>query len=239
MRYEISQLPLPPVFAENRVPGAWRWPGSGLPTVGSRITLLPEAQPTALPATAGPPKRWDSKAIIIAVCVVVGAIGGYGLHDLISRLRAADAEQASIQKQISDAIAAVKVCTKGSTYAEFRMRQLALETCYEANKRYLTTIGDDFARLSTLMRACDHCWSRAQQGELAMMFPGTNGVGRLEDLNAMEILNPSIRNKLNLDLDNQLKDPDFYPSTYVRRALGLIDEQCDSVLVGLRERRTR
>jgi len=50
------------------------------------------------------------------------------------------AEQQAIQQarqHFREAVAAMKVCTQGSTYAEFREQRVALETTYTANQSAL------------------------------------------------------------------------------------------------------
>ena len=61
------------------------------------------------------------------------------------------------QAEFRKAIAAMKVCTQGSTYAEFREKRLALETCYTANESFLATTNT--TKLLELAQAAEDLWN--------------------------------------------------------------------------------
>lgn len=124
-----------------------------------------------------------------------------------------------------EALAAMKVCTRGSTYAEFRKQRLAIETCYEVNKPFLTGVADEFQELSALMQACDTVFPSAVRYSEIPVSPGDRELWK-----AMVTLNPPLAAKTNLSYAEMQKDHDFFKDIAVRRALTMIDERCDNLI---------
>ncbi|MGD0206223.1 MAG: hypothetical protein ABSC89_01225 [Verrucomicrobiota bacterium] len=148
------------------------------------------------------------------------------------------AEQEAIQKSrqnFREAVAAVKVCTDGSTYEEFREKRLALETSYTANEPALADKSKDFKQLLQLMKATDALW------DYQIKFPeielsagkGSGWVAHgwaLDPWEAMLIIKPQVAEKADYKGEQLRNDPDFYAKNYVRRGLTLISKQCDAIL---------
>ena len=180
-------------------------------------------------------------AVAILLIIVVVNLTASIKRNHEAKLQSAELQtkrQAAIQ-QICHAIAALKICTQGSTYSEFRQRKLDLETCYESNRPQLSTSSNEIEHLTQLADACDHCWSEYISGKLIwnsdgvlLLFPYKGNQGNLD---AMKIITPSITNKLAYTTDEMEKDPDFYAKNYVRRGLAMINLQCDDLLQTLQK----
>lgn len=147
----------------------------------------------------------------------------------------AQEENQAARQKLRECLAAVRVCTKGATYTEFRKQRLAVETCYGANKGHLSAFDQDFRRLSALMEASDICWQREIRFPTLAMNPSTATQYAQDQLNAMQVIYPSITNKLGLDFNQREKDPMFYARNYVHIGLRKIDDQCELMLVTLDE----
>jgi hypothetical protein len=78
------------------------------------------------------------------------------------------AEQVAEQKARQDfrlAVAAMKVCTQGATYTEFREKRMALETYYTANSIAITN-ASAFVNLDEMLQATDVLWNYKLSGNV-------------------------------------------------------------------------
>ena len=130
--------------------------------------------------------------------------------------------------KLRDEVATMKVRMNGAIpYQDFQEQKIGVESCYEANKKYLAGV-TNFERLDDLLITCDYCWSYSIQtgGEVAF-----NPNVRNEDRLAMIIcIGPSITNKMNFTLAERRNDLDFSPRTCAEHAQQLIVQQCDLLL---------
>lgn len=172
----------------------------------------------------------------VALCSFALLLCGcdHSKRDAADRARkAAEGERQAARQSFRQTLAAVKITTKGSTYDEFRRERLAVEACYEANKQHLSTLSGGFQRLDALLKACDYCWTwQIRFPEMSMRPVNGGEIGN--SLEAMQTITPSISSKLDLSYQQREKDPDFYAKNYVRRALRLIDDQCEMMLAQVR-----
>jgi hypothetical protein len=122
------------------------------------------------------------------------------------------------------AVAAVKVCTQGSTYDEFRDKRMALETCYTANQSSLADEATAIERLVSVMKATDLLWDR--QIKYPLVELSTSG----DEWSAMLVLCPAISGKSSYTWQQRQKDADFNPENYVKLGLILVSKQCDELL---------
>lgn len=163
----------------------------------------------------------NSKSIVaclIAATLIVG-LSGCGKSE-------AEKKRDEDRQKVKEAIAAVSVRTKGSTYAEFRQSRLDFETCYEANKSSLTDLDDQLSTLSQIMSATDYCWNDSIKfAESPLPIPNDK-----EGEAAACIILPSISEKLNYTWDQRMHDRDFNPKNFVTRGLTKTQQQCDSLL---------
>lgn len=156
---------------------------------------------------------------------------------LAAHMRAEAAHQAELavtrqtQQKFREAVAAVKVCTQGSTYSEFREKRLELETCYAANQAVLTDEADEFKRLSGWAKDTDVLWDWSNQYP-GMELPsgGDTNTWIGEKWGAMLIINPQVATKAGYTSEQCRHDPDFYANNYTKRGLSLISVQCDELL---------
>ncbi len=147
-------------------------------------------------------------------------------------------EKHDAQQKFKEAIAALKVCADGATHDEFRQAEMNLRTSFEVNKAYLDNVLGDFSQLNAIMGACDYCWTREQTSNFPM------GLYKPE-LIQMQILNPSITNKLNFGYYEQIQDdnekvntlaermkqdPDFSPKHNVSLGLSEISKLCEQIV---------
>ena len=136
-----------------------------------------------------------------------------------------------VHEKFREAVAAMKVCTQGATYNEFREKRLALETCYTANQTALADSSAAYNHLAQVMDAIDILWNF----EITWQFPPTEpfiypGVNQSEWA-AVLIINPSVAAKAGTkDIVQCENDPDFNAENYVHRGLTLISSQCDDLL---------
>lgn len=137
------------------------------------------------------------------------------------------AEQ-SARQQFKQAVAAVKVCTQGSTYQEFREKRLALATCYTANQSAVEP--STIQNLLPLLDATDEMWAWTIKWK-TLELPTDNGDGTIgHPWDAMKIITPSVTLKSDFTWQQRRKDPDFYADNYVKRGLTQISDQCDELL---------
>jgi len=137
---------------------------------------------------------------------------------------------AQARHEFRERIAALNVASAGSTYAEFRERRLAVETCYAANQSLLPAQQSDFTGLSFLLAACDTCWRKSQ---LSIAAGDTHFLYTPEERNALVIINPAVSNKLNLPVARRFSDPDFDATYNTKLALTEIHLLTSRILAGL------
>ncbi|MDE2105436.1 MAG: hypothetical protein KGL39_49875 [Patescibacteria group bacterium] len=116
-----------------------------------------------------------------------------------------------------NAIAAMKVCTEGSTYAEFREKRMALETCYAANQSILQV---DTSELFKAVDATDKIWN------FSIKFPNLT-VDYDSSSAAPELINMAINATKK---GFQVPTPTSTTLSYVQLGLTLISIQCDDLL---------
>lgn len=139
------------------------------------------------------------------------------------------------RQRFREAVAAMKVCTQGSTYSEFREKRLALETSYTANQSALADEASQIDQLEKVMIATDALWEWQIKFSLHELpsGPGSGWVadGWAEDpWEAMLTISPSVAAKAGFTSEQRRKDPDFYAKNYVHRGLTMISEQCGELL---------
>jgi hypothetical protein len=122
------------------------------------------------------------------------------------------------------AVAAMKVCTQGATYKEFREKRLALETCYTANQSALVKESGTIDDLVKDMKATEVLW------EWQIRYPLMELSPRGEQWRAMKTITPAVAGKADFTDEQRRKDPDFYANNYVRRGLTMVADQCDLLL---------
>ncbi len=132
-------------------------------------------------------------------------------------------------------VAAVKVCTQGASYKEFREKRLALETSYAANQSIFADKSLDIYRLVQVMQATDSLWKwQVEFPELELHSgKGSDFVehGWVKDpWEAMLIIKPAVGAKAGFTHEQCRKDPDFYAKNYVQRGLAMISDECDNLL---------
>lgn len=139
------------------------------------------------------------------------------------------------RQSFRETVAAMKICTQGATYQEFRQKRSALETSYTANRSALAAESRQIDQLEQVMKATDTVWKF--QIELSHEeLPSGKGSGWNEDgwvqdpWEAMLVINPAVAAKTGFTEEQCRKDPDFSARSYVRRGLTLISGQCDDLL---------
>jgi hypothetical protein len=139
------------------------------------------------------------------------------------------------RQSFRETVAAMKVCTQGATYKEFREKRLALETSYTANRSAITNQSSQIDQLLQAMKATETLWKWEVKFPL-MGLPSRTVSGWTEEgwplapWDAMLVINPAVAAKAGATPQQADKDPDFYAKNYVRRGLALISKQCDDLL---------
>jgi hypothetical protein len=129
------------------------------------------------------------------------------------------------QQRFRESVAAVKVCTQGSTYVEFRQKRLALETSYTANQSALADKTNAIDQLVLVMQATDGLWDLKNQ--IQSQFPYYH-----EDVSRRHVMAEAM---LVIQKDSglshaELKAEGGFPGNYVQHGLTLISSQCDDLL---------
>ena len=117
------------------------------------------------------------------------------------------------RKELKQAVAAVKTCTHGATYSEFRAKRLELETCYTVNQSALTNQAVAIYNLLDVARVTDTIWDPSVNNSAA-----TKAMRTIEHLSGVSAK----------EFDSEYKD---FPNNYVRRGLTLVSDQCDELLI--------
>jgi len=144
------------------------------------------------------------------------------------------ADQKSRQS-FREAVAAMKVCTEGTTYQEFRQKRSALETSYTANRSALAGKSVQIDELEQVMKATDTLW-KFQIEFPHLKLPSGKGSGWIEadwaqdPWDAMLVINPAVAAKAGFTEEQCREDNDFSANNYVRRGLTLISSKCDDLL---------
>lgn len=137
------------------------------------------------------------------------------------------------KQKFSEAVAAIKVCTTGSTYSEFRSRRLALEIVFSSNEKSLTdTDKFYFSSLSKLLQAIDVLWVYKQNWKFYPMAPFMDPDLAPIEWPSMLVINPSAPetvSKLKHFTDRQ-NSPELDVENNIRIGLSLVSMQCDLIL---------
>ena len=140
------------------------------------------------------------------------------------------AEQEAIQKSrqnFREAVAAVKVCTQGSTYQEFHEKKFTLETTYTANQSILAGESKEIEHLISIMEATDILWTLGNQIKIQFTHFHPDESKKPEWAHAMLIIKNGENDGTTWE---QMKAEHDFPDNYVRRGLTLISKQCDELL---------
>lgn len=156
-----------------------------------------------------------------------------------------NAERRDARQNFKEKIAALKVCAQGATYSEFRQAEKDLRTSFEANKKYLDDLNDDFADLDKLMTATDLFFYGSTQN---LQFLDSRRWIHPNDATWQYavFLSPELEKKANYT-SKQIEpsyianhgeyqpaytdgDSDFLPKTLARVGLTKISEQADAML---------
>lgn len=134
------------------------------------------------------------------------------------------------RQQLRQAVAAVKVCTTGSTYAEFREKRLALEACVAANQSVITN-AEAFQHLSAVMAATDELWVEHNSLASHTLSDADMPIATHGHLwQALLVVNPAVAAKKNCSDYQRQIDPDFHATHGVKLGLTLIADQCEDLL---------
>jgi hypothetical protein len=129
------------------------------------------------------------------------------------------------RQRFRESVAAMKVCTQGSTYSEFRQKRLALETSYTANQSAIADQTNAIDHLVLVMQATDGLWDLKNQ--IQSQFPYYNeDVSRRHEM-AEDML---IIQKGSGLTHGEIKAEGGFPGNYVQHGLTLISSQCDDLL---------
>lgn len=141
-----------------------------------------------------------------------------------------EADKQQARQKFREAVAAMKICTQGATYNEFREKRLALETCYVANQAALADESKEIEHLMVVMKSTDVLW------EFQIQWPHSTLSHHMgEEWDAMLIINPAVADKADPTIDENYNGPenypDFYAENYVRLGLTRISKECDELLL--------
>jgi hypothetical protein len=92
--------------------------------------------------------------------------------------------QREARNQLREALAMMKVCTKGADYTEFHQKRQEVETRIELYKHHAR---QDFRRLTELMNACDVCWDWN-------VYVLTRPIPTPADWEALKTISPNVTN---------------------------------------------
>jgi hypothetical protein len=118
------------------------------------------------------------------------------------------------QMQFQQAVAAMKVCTQGAIYTEFREKRLALETCFTANQSALNREAAAFTELARAMDATDILWDYKIQHSEDPPFGFFLYHPSRSVWDAMLIISPAVKAKANFTAEQCERDRDFYAPNY-------------------------
>jgi hypothetical protein len=184
-----------------------------------------------------------SKSIIVGIIatMMVVALSGCG-----------NPERQKARQDFKGKIAALKVCTQGATYSEFRQAEKDLRTSFETNKKYLDDLNDDFADLDKLMTATDLFFFGSVQH--LPFLDSRRWIHPNDDAWQYAVfLSPELEKKANYT-NKQIEpsyipnhgeyqaaytdgDSDFLPKTLARAGLTKISEQTEVLLNSLDKRK--
>ena len=121
------------------------------------------------------------------------------------------------RQRFREAVAAMKVCTQGSTYAEFRGKRLALETSYTANQSALADESSQIEELEKVMIATDALWEWQVKFPLEELVSGkrdssfVNQGWAQDPWEAMLTISPSVAAKAGFTSEQRAKTPISMP----------------------------
>jgi hypothetical protein len=140
--------------------------------------------------------------------------------------REAERQRILAVQKFKTALAAMQVCTKDSTYAEFRQRRIELEACYLAEKNVLQgipVVQALFPNLLDEMKATEHCWRLYREyDEVKLRTEG-------EDWEAMLIISPGLKNE-SAEQAKLRKAKPAYAITYAKAGLSCVNASCGVIL---------
>lgn len=144
------------------------------------------------------------------------------------------AEQRARQS-FRESVAAVKVCTQGATYREFRDKRMILEACYAADAAVVADKSAQIGQLLATLKATDTLWGYQNRFELVPLPSGSDpewvDEGWVQDpWEAMQVITPEVSLKAGSTWEQRRKDPDFFANNYVKRGLTQIARECEELL---------
>lgn len=130
-----------------------------------------------------------------------------------AKQQAAAQATADGRTKFRESLAAMKVCTRSSTLVEFRKRRVDLETCYEANKQFLTDMKLDFLKLHFLMNSTERIFRRSlEYPDLPVAYLSTNLAAHI------------------VAICPTLKESEVTFGAAASSFLSAVDEQCDRLM---------
>lgn len=161
---------------------------------------------------------------LVSVILLVSGATGCGKSEAQKSAELQAAQRYEARQKFKDALAALIVRTRGSTYSEFRQSQLDLETSYEANKQSLGDLQADFTNLSQLISATVVVWNRDLE------YPDVTAIWSVkEDVPAMLVIRPSFAEKLNYTPEQRKSEPECHEHNYVAWGLAKTKEMADAL----------
>lgn len=157
---------------------------------------------------------------LMAAVLVVGSFG-CGKSE-------AEKERHAARQKFKESVAALIVCTHGSTYEEFRKAEMDFRTSFELNKRYLSDVSGNIVALEPVMKATDDCFA------YSTAYP-KNAV-TIEVWDSATFFVPNLKEKYknaHANSDGNYSDPDLYPKTLARTGLARIDSQAVAIMDAL------
>lgn len=154
-------------------------------------------------------------------------------------------ERQKARQDFKEKIAALKVCTQGATYSEFRQAEKGVRTSFESNKKYLDDLNDDFANLDKLMTATDlffygsiqnlryldsRRWIHPNDAAWQYVVFLSPEMEKKANYTSKQIEPNYIPNHGDMQPEYTDGDSDFLPKTQARVGLTRISEQADLIL---------
>jgi hypothetical protein len=191
--------------------------------------------PLILPAKkqAGHIAWWIGGAFLLICALAIALWWGPRLGRQQKAAAANQVLEQAGRRAFREALAGVKVACEGATFEEFRQRQLALDSAFEtyrADLKIKTPTGllpltsASYQDLHDLMWACKECWRFHLRHELLPLPTGG------DEWRAMQIITPSVREKVAFTYVQRERDRDFFAKNYVTHGLTEINVQCESIL---------
>jgi hypothetical protein len=215
--------------------------------------------PLILPAkkAAGHVAWWVGGGFLL-VCALLWGVSQIQIHraerqQKLERAKQLQQVQQAAYRAFREALAGVKVACGGSTFEEFRQRQLALDTAFEmygADLKIRTAQGllplapEHYQELHDLMWACEQCWQFPIRRSADSTYLPTTPNQEANYARAMQILFPSLARMPGIyraiAVTNEeaaykqlVADARFKPRASVTLALSDISGHCDLMLLTL------